>query len=198
MKRLLVVLATLLLTACASNPPEIRTYLLAEPDFSVADAELSTRIVLGSVRLAEFISGSGFVVQQSATEITTTRQHRWADRLDRQLEGQFRQGLNQLYPSSQWVPLASAGSVRNMDYRLDLYVDAFHITSENQGRVRVQWFLRDTNESELLTGVVDHYVGLNGEGYNKAVSALSSAWQQTLVDIGEQIQTAVNSQNLGR
>src|SRR5690554_4066225 len=197
MKRLLVVLTTLLITACASNPPEVRHYLLSEPGFEVVDTELSSQIALGSVRMAEFISGSGLVVQQSATEITTMRQHRWGDRLDRQLERQFRQGLSQIYPGSQWVPFASGGSVKNMNYRLDLYVDAFHITSDNTGRVRVQWFLRNTNDDTLLTGMIDRHVQLAGEGYDKAVTALSSAWHQTLVEIGEQVQSSVNKEPLG-
>lgn len=195
MKRLFVVLVTLFLTACVSNPPEVRYFLLAEPNFESQNNELTTQIALGSIRLAEFISGSGLVLQQSATEITTTRQHRWAERLDRQLERQFRQGMSQLFPNSQWVPLASAGSVRNMNYRIDLYVDAFHITSANTARVRVQWFLRDANEVQLITDAVEYSVRLDGEGYANAVMALGLAWHQVLVNMGEHVQTEVSKRS---
>lgn len=190
MQRLLVVFIAIFLTACASKPPELKHYLLAEPNFSPVSSDLSVQVALGSVRLAEFISGTGLVVETGNAEVTITRQHRWGERLDRQLERQLRQAMSQLYPNAQWVPVASAGNVNNMNYRLDLYVDAFQVSNSNAGRVRVQWFLRTMANDQLMTGIVDLKTPLNGEGYATAVAALSSTWHQVLVTMAEQVQAA--------
>lgn len=194
MQRVIIFFTSLFLMSCASSPPDIRYFLLAEPQLEEINPELSRQVALGSVRLADFISGTGFVVQASAIEMNTTRQHRWGDRLDRQLERQFRQGMNQQFPQSQWVPLSSAGYVRAMDYRLDLYVDAFHLLGRQgntQAKVRVQWFLRDAEEKQLQTGWVEQQIPVQGEGYAVAVQALSEAWQHSLIQLGQQLYQAM-------
>lgn len=194
MKRIIGALMVLLLSACASNPPEIRNYLLAEPDFEPANSELTIEAVLGTIRLADFISGTGLAVEAGNREVTTTRQHRWAERLEGQLERQLRQGMSELFPRAQWVPLVNASSIKNRKYRLDLYVDAFHITPTNNVRVRVQWFLRDIPQQQLQTGVFDITEPLQGTGYGNAVVALSSAWHQVLMSISEQVQAAAQAE----
>lgn len=176
-----------LLAACASAPPQVRHFVLAEPTFEARYPDNNIRVAVGSIRLAEFLSGSSLVVEDAPSEMRLTRQHRWADRLEQQVERQFRQGMLQLMPSSQWVPLLSTGYLRTMDYRIDFYVDAFHLNVDGDARVRVQWFLRDTAESFINSGVADQRVKVVGEDYADLVSALSEAWHLALVDIASQV-----------
>ena len=180
------------LVGCASEPPQIRHFVLTEPAFTLPESNANIRVAVGSIRLAEFLSGSSLVVEEAPNEMRLTRQHRWADRLEQQIERQFRQGMSQLMPNSQWVPLLSTGYLRTMDYRIDFYVDAFHLNNEGQARVRVQWFLRNTDEHFIQSGIADQQVAVEGSDYANLVSALSTAWHQALRDIATQIGTVNN------
>ncbi|CUS47686.1 MAG: hypothetical protein HLUCCO02_09095 [Idiomarinaceae bacterium HL-53] len=188
----LIGLLSLGLMACAAKPPEVKYFVLPEPNFTARDAEFKGKYALGSIRMAEFLTGQGLVVAASETEITQTRLHRWGDPLEAQIERQMRQGLLQQFPASQWVPLLSTGYLRSMDYRVDLHVDKFHLNAAGEAEVQVQWFLRDAKEDFVHSGTVSarEEVQFNNEqsqDYAQFVVALGAAWHEALQALGEQL-----------
>ncbi|MCC5855277.1 MAG: membrane integrity-associated transporter subunit PqiC [Idiomarina sp.] len=187
-KGVTAVLVTMtVLAGCASKPVETHQYLLPAPAFEVADRAFDGRVAIGSVRVAEFLTGTSMIVETLNNELFATRQHRWADRLSEQLERQVRQGLHQRFPESQWVPLLSTGYLRVMDYRLDLHVDAFQMSSTGEAHVRVQWHVRDASQEFVTSGVIEERSELAQDGYPAMVDALGAAWHAVLRQLGDAI-----------
>lgn len=191
----LLVASALVLSACAARPPMVTQYVLAEPSFDVVDHQFDGKFAIGSIRMAEYLKGNGLVIAESASELRRTRMHRWAERLEAQVERQLRLGLSQQFPNSQWVPLLSTGYLRNMDYRVDLHVDAFHLTAERDVTIQLQWFVRDAQEDFVHNGRVVHNEPMSWPEdddadveYAAFITTMSEAWHLALLELGKQLQ----------
>lgn len=183
------------LTGCSSSPQEPQRYMLSVPvaDTATADMPATTRIVIGHVDIASFIDGRGLVIETSANQLHEARQHVWAEPLRAQLERQLRQGLSQQLPHVQWLPQAGSANLRSLDYRLDLRVDAFHLTYTGDVWVAGQWQLRDYEQNFHASGYFSQSRGLGNDGYPAVVEALDAAWHDTLRKLAEAIQDAILS-----
>ncbi|RTE86540.1 MULTISPECIES: membrane integrity-associated transporter subunit PqiC [Gammaproteobacteria] len=200
LKKWSLMAALCLLTACAARPPTITHYVLAEPESEVADAAFAGKYAIGSIRMAEFLKGNALIIAETDSQIRHTRMHRWAERLEAQIERQLRLGLAQQFPQSQFVPLLSTGYLRNMDYRVDLHVDAFHLNAERQAVVRLQWFVRDAQEDFVHSGRIATEANIQWPAeedsdleYAAMVEALSNAWHDALTQLGQQLQQVKQS-----
>lgn len=189
---LLGLIPLFMLTGCAVKAPDIQYFLLSEPTFEAVEITAledtpKVQVAIGSVSVADFLAGSGLVVEQVNFGLTKTNQHRWAERLDQQIARQVRTGLNQRYPQIQWIPLAHAGNVRLMDYRLDFQLDSFHLTAQHEAKVRIHWFLRTTQDKVVYSGTVEQQQALSRTGYTEAVYQLNQAWHQALETLTQEV-----------
>ncbi|RUO37844.1 hypothetical protein CWE15_11195 [Aliidiomarina taiwanensis] len=186
-----ILLSVWLLSSCASHTPKVHYYLLTEPSYTAQPVSAAAPVAIGVVSLADYLGGTGLVVEQAGAEIVLTRQHRWAEALDRQLQRQLRQGLGQLYPGAAWrLHSQQVGTY----YRLDVLVDAFQITADNTARVDIQWYIQHRGQGVIHTARLEHRLPLTGEGYGAAVAALSEAWHHVLQQMAADVQAHVLKQ----
>ncbi|RUO26833.1 hypothetical protein CWE09_09120 [Aliidiomarina minuta] len=188
MRVLMIVAVALLIAGCSSTTPSVQRYLLQEPELPVMNSELETKIVLGAVQVSSFLAAGGLVYQLEQNQVHQANYHRWAESLQQQLGRQIRMGMQQQLPASTWLPLSGSAHLRSLDYRLDLQIDAFHLTEDGQVRVRGQWQLRDYEQSFIGSDAFDIRQSLAEDGYPAMVSTLSETWHQALQEIARSVE----------
>ncbi|MBA3989236.1 PqiC family protein [Aliidiomarina maris] len=183
--------ALLLTLAACSSTPQVQQYLLSAPELSAISTSepnaSGAKIVIGQVEVAAFLSGQSIVTMQDGHQLHQAHYHRWAEPLPRQLQRQLRLGLAAQLPNHSWLSIHGSAHLRSLDYRLDIVVDEFHLNSRQQAVVGGQWQLRDANQGYVAHGQFHQYQGLSADGYPALVEALNQAWQQSLVEIAEQL-----------
>lgn len=191
MRVLFIAIMALAIAGCSSTAPEVQRYLLPEPELSVMDSELQSKVVMGTVQVSFFLAGSGLVYELEHNQVHQANYHRWAEPLQQQLERQIRMGMQQQLPASTWLPLSGSAHLRSLDYRLDLQIDAFHLTRGGQVRVRGQWQLRDHEQSFIASDAFDIRQSLPEDGYTAMVKTLGNAWHEALQEIADSIQDSL-------
>lgn len=188
MRLFLILLTLAALGGCSSAPPPTQRYLLTEPALDVRQGSAAEQrlYAVGEVQLSQFLSGAGLVYKLDENRIHEARQHRWAEPLTVQLRRQLRQGMQQQLAHSRWLPFSDSRGLAT-DYQLDLQIEAFHITHEGEVKVAGQWQLRDEERTLIVDGSFSQQGALTEDGYAEAVSALSQAWHNSMVEIADDL-----------
>lgn len=175
-----------LLTGCSSPASEIRYYQLANlPPENALDGTVKP-LAIAPIKVADYLNGSGLVLQQTEVELSIARQHLWADALALQLQRQLTEQILLVLPTQQLVPLNTPGALT-----LQLEVDRFHATADG--------FALVSGRFNLLTGgryntiPFSQRVALTEDGYPAMVRALSLGWQQALQQLMVVITTPATS-----
>ena len=196
MFRKLILLSTVLALLACTASPQPQHYLLQQPRFDALSEQPSTqaKIVIGQIDIAPFLSGSGLVTMTSVNQLHQAYYHRWAESLHSQLQRQLRAGMQQQLPALDWLSLAGSAHLRNLDYRMDVVVDEFHLSLDNQALVSGQWQLRSHQHGYVAHGQFSQQQPLQGDGYSAMIASLEQAWQRAHAEIAQDLARALAAQ----
>lgn len=100
---LLIALVFMALAGCARTPPA-QYYLLTAPATTTVGAADGPRLGLGPVRLPEYLDRPQIVSWASATRLTLSNRHRWAEPLAKNFSRVLFTRFAQARPEAQIVP----------------------------------------------------------------------------------------------
>ncbi|MDX1538279.1 membrane integrity-associated transporter subunit PqiC [Arsukibacterium sp.] len=167
------------LTAC-SSPPPVSYYQLAIPMPARPDraeqVQPTRTLQLQPVRVANYLNGSGLVMQRSDVELLIASRHLWADALDQQLYRLLAEQLQARLPAFQLVRGHSAA-----DRQLQLTIDRFH--AQANGVAIISGYYTLGAGSEQTSHAFSYQQPLTADGYPALVSALSTGLQQLISEL---------------
>jgi len=180
-----------LLAACSSGGPPApadRYYslVLAGSDTAAQVDGAATLLVIGPIRLADFLHRPGIAIQIGPNSVQSAERHRWAEPLDasigkvlaREIE-RHSTGLVAEPENSRWDMQA--------DCRLRLEFDAFHPSRDGRAIVNGRYWISDGQSSARHSFALER--GLDGKGYERAVDVL----REMLGALGQQIAAEITS-----
>lgn len=171
MIRFILILFTLMLTACASTPdPQIQSYFLELKDEAKPDA-IKIGIIDVKVRVARYLAQPGIVLQTGPNQLTAAHYHRWAEPLT---EGVLRVLAKQLNANS------------SLESGMTVFVELFrfHGTHDGKALVAGHWSIYDgQNPQPLHQQAFDLKQPLIKAGYEALVQALNALLDSVSHDI---------------
>ncbi|MFC3913034.1 membrane integrity-associated transporter subunit PqiC [Pseudaeromonas sharmana] len=187
MRTLLVALLLANLTACAtSEAPAYYALLLPQTEAPARQVTQGPRLIVDRVTLPEYLNDLGIAFQLDDVQIVTANQARWAESLDKQLTRSLIQGLSQ---HLQQVQVLEGPDMVSEAWHLSLEVSGFQGRYDGQAIVAGRWLLKRGDQT--FSEAFQHKVALSDEGYPALVRALRQGWQQEVVSLAGQLQTAI-------
>jgi len=175
----LLVVALLLLPACAATPPQVATRYLLPPDAStgatVGAGEGVQVLILRQLQLADFLNDEGIVLQLDDITLNAAATQRWAEPLRLLLQRGLRQRLQHRLPDTTVLD-AAAPAREGLQLRIE--VERFHGTHEGVALTSGQWQLRSSAGVLLTQQPFLVQTPLGSDGYPALVRALGSNWDQ--------------------
>ncbi|MCM2129293.1 PqiC family protein [Larsenimonas rhizosphaerae] len=170
--------ASLLLAGCAgSSSTQFHRYTLPDESLSAnvstSSQEQLQPVAVPLVRLADYLSGDGIVMQTSDIEVQQAQGHLWAGNLARQLTRQLRRQLASGLGSAKVLDRPSGGSDT-----LSVQLDQFQGRHDGQAVVGGSYELRDGGDNIILKQDFHVTKPLQNDGYPALVRALAAGWQQ--------------------
>ncbi len=165
----------LMLVACASAPTPIEYYRIntAPTEKSgVSDERNAQQVVLESVELPRFLSQPGLVMQSGSNQITISKTHLWAERLDKAVP---RLLVNKLRGLSEDYAFYQGGSdwVEGDYVRLRLRIDNLQPTSAGEAITSGSFQLIDARAGQSsVMREFNFSSNLQRDGYAEAVVQL--------------------------
>jgi uncharacterized lipoprotein YmbA len=148
MKYILLV-ATLLIAACAGKVPETTTYLLrADTGPAPGGGNGPARVGIGSLTVAPYINRSGLILETGTGEISSAQSHQWAEPLHISLRQYLGTGIAVgTGESVRWHPTL------NIDWerRLDIQIDQLHGTAGGDAQLLAYWTISDAHSNKVLS-----------------------------------------------
>ncbi|ALM52739.1 PqiC family protein [Halomonas huangheensis] len=179
-----VIMATLLLTGCASSGVETTNYMLPA-DAGSADATLpathDTTLLIARPLVAKHLDQEGIVLQLDDITLNAATTNLWAAPLPQQLERGMRERLAHRLPSTQ--VLLSQGNSRRDAVTLELSVDSFQGRYDGAAVASGQWILRGGDGKVQSYAPFNAEVTLNQDGYPALVRALGRSWDEVADEI---------------
>lgn len=165
----------MLVSGCAGQTASPTRYLLPDADNREAPAGYHSQLKLRAPRLAGLLDGEGIVMQVSALEFQTARQHLWAEPLEHQLERHLERSLESrlggvdVVRSSQATPSLAT---------LSISIDRFHGRYDGLSVVAGQWRLDDAKGQPLATDAFQVLTPLQADGYPALIRALGQGFER--------------------
>lgn len=183
---LALLMACLLVTACASSVTPPARYMLTSGQLTSAPAQPEGTLRLSAPRLAHYLDVEGIVMQLDDITLNAAREHQWAEGLGRQLERGLRARLSQTLPTLR-VVRAEGSQPGALTLRIE--VDQFQGRFDGLAVASGQWQLVNA-EGEMLA-MENFYAetSLEEDGYPALVRALSSSWDKTAELIADDIRS---------
>jgi len=170
------------LVACASQPVQIREYVLTQAATSDAVGSGTSvpsgsdpTIGVGPVRLPRYLRRAQIVTRVGTNELRTSDTERWGEDLDRGLARVVAENLAVLVPTTRTVAFPWR-SAEPMDYRVAIEVQRFERAPDGAVVLEAQWTVSGGAEAAPLvyrTSVIRE--ASEGSSYAEAVSAMSTA-----------------------
>jgi uncharacterized protein len=184
-----LLLAMVVLSGCAGTEPT-RFYLLTPKANPVPVTgtvkENGLTIVIGAVRLPEYLNRSQIVTRVSDNEVELGWQDRWAEPLERNFTRALAQNLEQLLfcrcPSA-----LTAKSPPGITHRVEADVMKMDGILGQKAYLEVRWSVYDPDKRLLLSRRSSLVHPVNGTGYEAFVRAQSAA----LFDFSREVATAI-------
>lgn len=191
----LLLLVSLLLSACGSTPPS-QFYMLspmsvAEDSTTDAVQENSKNIAigLGPIRFPDYLSRNSIVRYEGENRVLIAETRRWAEPLEYTFSRVLAENLSRLlqsdkvlrYPWQAW---------RKPEYQLVMDVIRFDLNGNNEVELIVQWALLQTKTKKMLLEKRTRRVQPAAEDFDSIVKAHS----QTLAAFSEELAAAIRSQ----
>ena len=187
MKKILIALLTVYLTACSSSDTP-RYYQLTTPPGGALTHTSSTvlgqqpkRLWIQSINLPDALAGTGIAFQTSDVQYRIAEQNLWASPLDQQLQQSLVTNLSNLLPN--W--LVTNTLTDGQPDSLNVTITAFQGRWDGHALVKGYWLYQ--HQEETTRQPFEIVVPLKDDGYQALVQALSSAWYQEAQQIASRL-----------
>ncbi|WP_312455831.1 membrane integrity-associated transporter subunit PqiC [Pseudescherichia sp.] len=189
MKKGIIAMAVLLLSACSSSE-ETRYYQLPESPRPVAvsqSMETATpgqgqrQLWIEQVSVPDYLAGNGVVYQTSDVQYVIASNNLWASPLDQQLRTSLVANLSRNLPG--WV-VASQPLGSEQD-TLNVTVTGFHGRYDGHVIVSGEWLLN--HQGTLIKRPFHMEMTQPQDGYDAMVKVLGEAWAQQASNIAREI-----------
>ncbi|WP_312416616.1 membrane integrity-associated transporter subunit PqiC [Pseudescherichia sp.] len=189
MKKGIIALAVLLLSACSSSE-ETRYYQLPENPRPVATSQSmmaaspgqgQRQLWIEQVSVPDYLAGNGVVYQTSDVQYVIASNNLWASPLDQQLRTSLVANLSRNLPG--WV-VASQPLGSEQD-TLNVTVTGFHGRYDGHVIVSGEWLLN--HQGTLIKRPFHVEMTQPQDGYDAMVKVLGEAWAQQASNIAQEI-----------
>jgi len=190
--RITALVSTLLLVACAGNPPPTHTHYLlrAELHEQTIRIEAPASIGLRRVEVAPYLRQSGLVLATGDHQVRPAQYHQWAEPLDEGLRRFLRAEISSAL--GREVSADPAQRTR-WDYAVEVSVDQLHGTLSGEALLTASWRITRGSGAEEIAGFrMARSRPLARDGYAGLVDAeiglarqLAVAIAESLRDLGE-------------
>ncbi len=182
------------LAGCGSSPP-VRYFALESIDGDyIAPTDTSLILVLGPLRLPDYIDRSQMVSRGGGSEIIVDDLHRWAEPLSKAIHRTVARNLDLLAAELIVVPHPAA-SMTDEDIRLVGRIYRFDVDQGGLAVLEVQWGVGHSNGDVMVvarrTRYTQHVASPNDPG--ATASALSDTLAQFSRDIASELETALRA-----
>ncbi|MFE8071950.1 ABC-type transport auxiliary lipoprotein family protein [Marinobacteraceae bacterium S3BR75-40.1] len=195
MKQILLIILTLILWGCASQPaPEVHTYLLSGPAYEPPAPFDPDAPVLGvaPIELADLLNESGLVMQTSDNQIVHAGQHRWAEPLQSQLESQLYRMLSRSLKDVTVLLAPRRSDATRYELRTRVYRFQGHY--DGQAVIEGEWLLLDTQKGQVvMKASFNRRIPIERDGYDALVTRLSEGWHSVMAGIARQLAETLES-----
>lgn len=187
-RHIIMMAGWLILTGCVGTPTPSERYTLPGPEHvETAGADTDQVLLIDSLTLAGYLDSDGIVLQLDELRLNEARQHRWAERLDRQLERGLRQRLATTLEDTRITMDADDTRASDTVTHLRITIDRFQGDHRGYAIASGQWQLRDEDDRLVTARSFDERTELTSDGYAALVRALGQSWDR----VGKAIATAV-------
>ena len=178
MKFSILVVVSLLIVGCSSQPVEPNYYLL-RPTGELQSRTLvpSSDFALGDVRIASYVDQQGLLLETTAGEIRPARQHLWAEPMYESVRTFLDLEISRAKGSDIFAAKFNKDAII-----IDIRIDQLHGTHDGQAMLAAYWWLRKGNEIIASYQYAERKM-LAADGY----AALASAEKALLSDLAEKI-----------
>lgn len=174
----------LLLSACASTPPETSHYLLrSDEDIQSRVLQPSEKFALGTVTIAPYIDQPGLVLQTQNGDMRPARHHLWAEPLFEGARTYLRAEISRI--SGQDLAIAALKPNASV---IDVRIDQMHGTHDGKAKLVAYWWLRQSGDLQAAHQFAQTRV-LGSDGY----AALAAAEKALLTALATEIAAALGS-----
>jgi hypothetical protein len=195
-----VFLLAAVISGCSTTPSP-RYYLLTPATGSVADQQSGTEkarlhIIIGPVKLPEYLARSQIVMRRNDAEIALDDRHRWAEALEDNFARVLAENLYNLLGSAS-VAVYPSRQLPQTDYRVTVDVLQFDANDKGEVRLIANWSILDADTNEIIRSKrADHKLDMQiVTGYTGIVGALSTTinlLSREIYDTVSSIQSAFN------
>ncbi|WP_151633600.1 PqiC family protein [Noviherbaspirillum aerium] len=195
--RATMLLACMLLSACASNPSE-HFYTLnpaaaipasSAPDAGAgAGANAGFGVAVGPVRVPEIVDRPQLVVRRGPTQVDLLEQHRWAQPLRAEIAQAIASGLRAHLPSAR-IALDRDAAAQNADVRVTVDISRFEAVPGEAVTVQALWSLRPAANRPPVAGQSSSREPVRGAGNEE----IAHAFARAVANISRDIAAAVSA-----
>lgn len=172
-KTILLLLATLGVAACASQPIDDNYYSLVlaadDANRSDASADATRQLLVGPVLLPDYLDRRGIVMQFGSSRVLSANHHFWAEPLDEGIGKVLVQDVAKMN-AQLFVDREVGRQTANHDCRLGVEFDKFHATDKATVVSSGRYWL--TSNADRVRREFDLTQRLSADGYGHAVDAL--------------------------
>lgn len=188
-KLLSSLLLLLMLTACATQSVKTERYSLPESTIPVSQATLNAEqvLIIGSIRLAEFLDSDRIVLQLDDITLHQARENLWAENLAQQIRRGLRNRLSSHLPET--LVLSDSRGVKQQTWQLQLEIEQFQGHYQGMALTSGQWQLLDSQGNLLAMAPFSIETTLASDGYPALVRALGSNLDKLAEQLASQITT---------
>ena len=185
-----LIIVLLGLVACGSNPLEDHYYslVLAADDVTapVRTEETTAHLIVGPVRLPEYLNRRGLTMQIDANQIQTANHHFWAEPLEEAISKVLVRDIANLV-SGVTVDRDAGRWTDSGDCRLRIEFDKFHATDQSRVVSSGRYWVSSSDANIKQEFAVTQTLSADGHAY--AVAAL----RRSLRTLATQITDSVES-----
>lgn len=187
-KLLFSLLLILSLVACANKPIHSQRYNLPDSTQPITQASVDAEqvLVIGSIRLAEFLDSDRIVLQLDDITLYQAREHLWAESLAQQIRRGLRNRLSSQLPNI--LILADSRGVKQNAWNLQLDIGQFQGHFDGKAITSGQWQLHDHQGKLILIAPFNIETSLVTDGYPALVRALGSNLDKLANQLATQLQ----------
>ena len=185
--RIAALVFTLLLVACAGDPPPTHTHYLlrAEPREQTIRVEDPASIGLRSVEVAPYLRQSGLVLATGGHQVRPARYHQWAEPLDEGLRRFLRAEISSAL--GREVSADPAQRTR-WDHAVEVSVDQLHGTLSGEAWLIASWRItRGSGAEEVAEFRMARSEPLAQDGYAGLVDAEIRLARQLAIAIADSL-----------
>jgi uncharacterized lipoprotein YmbA len=191
--RIISLVSSLLLVACAGTAPPSHTHYLLRADVPAQTARLEPPVSIGlrRVEVAPYLKQSGLMLATGAHQMRAARYHHWAEPLNAGLRRYLRLEISN---ALGYDVSADTADRKQWDYAVDVSIDQLHGTVSGQALLTASWRITwGGGADEFARFRLARSEPLAQDGYAGLVDAeiglarqLAVAIADSLRDIGEE------------